>query len=536
MIFLLFLVMLPIGWRLHDDYGGYTDELVEIETAAVNAKYIAQKLPFLGFLTDLRLPAYNDPETLPDLLTYDNRAYGTAVMMPTILVNRLPGVRLNLSQLMNLRRFYIFLNYWLAGVIFCLTLCRRSRLVTLPFFGFLVYFLTPRFFAESFYNCKDLIFFSWFLIALCGLAWDQYKQSRGGLILFAVAFGLAVNTRYYGAVLALAAIGLWLSKLRNDRQAFSFVTKRMLLTLFGAGVSFYLFTPQLWELNFNAVFAGFRRISTLPAIGDAELFFGKLIAPRNVWYYIPVWIGITVPVLYLLFFFAGGVDLVRFTGRFRSAAPEQKRIFVFDVLCLLIFIFVLLLVILVKATFYHAWRHTYFLYALMLFGIMRGFEAVFSRPSGTSKGLKARQWILYWLCLISFAITGSWIFRNHPLDFVYFNEFGRQAASQFSRDYWGVGSKDCILYLSGLIPTGKQALLGVNADLTYGASEFSLFCLPDSVSVKFKPVWQNHNADYICYSYKNTPGNNHQIEGFHLIHTLKVDGFDVVGIYEKNLN
>jgi hypothetical protein len=531
-LFLLFLIMLPISWILHDNYGGYTDELIEIETAAVNAKYIAQKLPFLSFLTDLRLPIYNEPEVLPKLLAYDNRAYGTAVMMPTILVNRLPGVSLNLSQLLNFRRFYIFLNYWLAGLIFCYVLCLRSRSWLVPLAGFFVYFLTPRFFAESFYNCKDLIFFSWFLISLCGLAWYQYRRSRIGLALFAVAFGLAVNTRYYGAILGIMLIGLWAANFTSDRASQRNETVPVLLAGIGALLSFYLFTPLIWELDFGAIVGGFQRISTLPTIGDAELFMGRLVAPRDVWYYIPVWIGITIPVLYLVFWFFGSIDSIRSIRQLRERTDFEKRVLRFDLACLITLIVVLLLVILVKATFYHAWRHTYFLYALMLPLIVRGFENAAGLFTEKTE-LTLRQGIVVGLCLISFANTSLWMVRNHPLDFVYFNEIGRHFATSFSRDYWGVGSKNCILTLAGMIPEGRQAQLGVNADLTYGSAEFTLIRLPESIQAKFKPVWQNHNADYLCYSYKNAPGNNFAIEGFIQIQALQVDGFDVVGIYQK---
>lgn len=532
-LFLLFLMMLPIGWILHDDYGGYTDELIEIETAAVNARYIAQKLPFSGFLTDLRLPIYNDPEALPELLAYDNRAYGTAVMMPTILVNRLPGMSLNLSQLLNLRRFYVFLNFWLAGLIFCYVLCLRSRSWLVPLAGFFVYFLTPRFFAESFYNCKDLIFFSWFLIALCGLAWYQYTRSRAGLVIFAAAFGLAVNTRYYGAILGVMLIGLWTANFASDRASGRNETAPVFLAGVGALLSFYLFTPLVWELDFGTIVGGFQRISTLPIIGDAELFMGRLVAPRDVWYYIPIWIAITIPALYLVFWFLGSIHSMRAVFQHRRCSDFEQRILRFDLACLITLFLVLLLVILVKATFYHAWRHTYFLYALMLPLIMRGFESAAGLFAERTK-LTIRQGVVTALCLVSFANTAFWMVRNHPLDFVYFNEIGSHFATQFSRDYWGVGSKSCILTLAGMIPEGRQAQLGVNADLTYGSAEFTLIRLPESIQSKFKPVWQNHNADYLCYSYKNATGNHFAIDGFTQIQALQADGFDVVGIYRKN--
>ena len=46
----VFFGWLAVGSRFFDDYGGFTDELVEVQTGAVNLKYAASVIPTLSDL------------------------------------------------------------------------------------------------------------------------------------------------------------------------------------------------------------------------------------------------------------------------------------------------------------------------------------------------------------------------------------------------------------------------------------------------------------------------------------------------------
>src|SRR6185503_14445081 len=60
----------------------------------------------------------------------------------------------------------------------------------------------------------------------------------------------------------------------------------------------------------------FRQMGAYPWLGDM-LFMGKYIkAMQAPWYYIPVWMGITIPLLYLFFFMCGFIAIVK--GLFRG--------------------------------------------------------------------------------------------------------------------------------------------------------------------------------------------------------------------------
>ncbi|HQG89151.1 MAG TPA: glycosyltransferase family 39 protein [Flexilinea sp.] len=525
-----FILLLGIGIVIHDDYGGYTDELIEIQTGMIQLKYVFSKIPMLEDISGLNIPLYGNFAALPDLATYEDRIYGSAAMLPTFFVNYLPGISLDVGEFLNFRRFYNFLNFFLAAILFYLFLQKRFRNPLIALTGTLMLVLSPRIFAESFYNCKDILFLSWFLISLLGIGFYQLDRKKYGLVLFGFAFGLAANTRFYGFILLPAFAGIAIFDMITDPKNRKKILRQTFLTCIASIVWFFILTPFLWESDFQQIIGGLKVAVDQPVIGDAELFMGRFVAPRDVWYYLPVWIGITVPVLYLALFVIGSAFL---PFKLQSLKDSDTRFeLAFDIMNFLLFVIAIMAIVISKGTIYHGWRHAYFLYAPFIYISVCGLNDLIEfKISGKTK-MKIKNGIVFSLCLLSFANTGWWMIKNHPLDFVYFNEIGKNYAEDFTRDYWGVASKSCLLYLYNAVQVG-EIRVGVNSDLTYGSAEITLLRMPEAVRKRFTPVWQMKNADYLCYSYKNTPGNDYQIPDFAVMKTFMVDGYAVMGVYQR---
>ncbi len=531
---LFFVLLFCAGWILHDDYGGFTDELSEVEVAAVNFKSI---LSILGIPEKLpAIPTVN-PDSLVEIQDYQYKFYGSAVMMPSLFILLLPGKTINTAQFLNFRRFYTFLNFFLALICSFFLFRLRFHNQWIALLGVTMLVLSPRFFAESFYNEKDMIFFSWFLISLFGIGLYFFKRSTFGLIIFSAAFGLTVNTRNFGIVLLPAFIILSVIELLNSKNR---NRKDWILIFFTCGVSllfYYLFTPFLWLDPIRNFFSSLQFSARQVGIGDAELFIGNFIAPKDIWYYIPVWMGITIPFFYLVLFLIRIVSLTKSCIRnkmpIRFSKPDLWDFFCFSIIAVSI-----IGIAVFKAVIYHGWRHSYFLYGPFICLSVAGFFDLWTISLPTKKSNLIKNMLLVITCLISFLSTGLWMVRNHPFDFVYFNEIGRYFAQQFTRDYWGVASKRCIQEVDRYYIDGEPIRLGVNADLTYGSAQNSLLRFPEATQAHFQVIWKNENADYLCFSYKNIPGNSHPIPGFEIIKTFQVDGYDVAAVYrriEKNL-
>ena len=548
MPFVFFILLLGIALILHDDYGGFTDEILEIQTAAVNAKYILSKFPAWFANADISIPIIGELQNMPDLLSYDDRTYGTAVMMPSLFLNQIPGVNLNAAQFLNFRRFYTFLNFYLAMIAFFILLNIRFKNTLIAMTGTVMLMLTPRLFAESFYNCKDIIFFSWVMICICGIGWYMMTDLRWGLVLFCLGFAFAANTRMAGfllwpAFLIVTSLNHRIRKIRNPNAIRSWI-----IALIFSLVLFYTITPYLWDSPISRLFEGIRfsssqvteRESTLlteaglKPLGQAELFLGNYVDTKQVWYYLPVWMGITIPLFYILLFLAA---CFRIGSSFLPTIRQQKLCadLLFDWFCLAFFLTGLIGIIILKMNLYNGWRHAYFLYAPFIYLAVFGFHALLSIPAKNHVMMTCKNAALLGMMMYSFFSTGSWVIKNHPLEFVYFNEIGRNYAQQFSRDYWGVASKSCVLDLLKEF-NGRRISLDLNADYTWGSIEYSLMRLPQKEQDKFDPVWKTENAEYLCYSYKNISGNQHSIPDFEIIKTYTIDGYDVAAIYKRIRN
>ena len=544
-LILFFILLLAAGVVLHDDYGGFTDEMLHIQTAAIQYKLILSKFMPAEQIPDIPIFGL---DSLPALEGYINQYYGEAVMLPTLFISAIPGIGMDTASFLNFRRFYTFLNFWLALICFYKLIQYRFSNRLLAFTGTLMLLLTPRFFAESFYNCKDIVFFSWFLISLCAIAGYYFTSSTKSLILFGFAAALTVNTRIYGLVLYGMLICLVSLSALLRHETLSKNLRKPALTIFLSLGFYWLITPFLWQnpiqnflagITFAADQVGIDPLAvssgkSLIRLGDAELFMGQLVSPKNVWYYIPVWMGITIPIVYCFLFLAGIIVLISSFFRKRKNSLDWQPL-VFDGAMLLTLITIFGMIVLSKATLYHGWRHVYFLYVFFLYLSVFGLNAIFQHKFASNSVTVLKNLMISVMVVFSFSTTGIWMIRNHPLDFVYFNEIGRNYADQFSRDYWGVASKSCVLDLLNEYD-GRRISLDLNADLTWGSINFSLLRLPLEQQAKFDPVWKTENAEYACFSYKNTPGNGYILPDFEPIQVYQVDGYDVATVFKRVTN
>jgi len=533
-----FILLLAAGVILHDDYGGYTDEINHLRTGAIQYKMILSLFMPEAEIPEIPILKLNE---LPQLEQYINRYYGEAVMLPTLFVAALPGVSFTDAAFLNFRRFYTFLNFFLAVICFYRLIRLRFSNELLALLAAAMLVLSPRFFAESFYNSKDIVFFSWFLISIYLIAEYFFQPSRGRLFLFAAAAALACNTRIYGMVLYPAF--LILMGVSPNRTGESF-WKKLKQPVFAVALSlffYWLISPFLWQDPLGNFLASFNfashqvgvtmenltaNVDTV-SVGNAELFMGKLIAPKDYWYYLPVWMGITIPVWYLVLFVAGIFSTVK-----RLFSQRLDAGLLFDLFTAGVFFGSLLAIISASVTLYNGWRHVYFLYGPLLYLSVLGLAELGNFKSQHALRCSLRTVLTVGLCAASMLTTGVWMVKNHPLDFVYFNEIGRKNADQFSRDYWGVSSKSCMLYLSS-VSSGQSIRLAANNLLSAGAIDISLMRLPRSIQDQFELFWQPEHADYLCISYDKMTGNSYPVDGFELMKSFTVDDYTIASAYQR---
>jgi hypothetical protein len=210
------------------------------------------------------------------------------------------------------------------------------------------------------------------------------------------------------------------------------------------------------------------------------------------WHYIPVWIAISTPLLYLGLFFIGVFALIGdvFRNRKRSSQLLDKTQ---GPLILLWFFVPPLGSILLGVCTFNEFRHLFFIYpALLLIGL-RGFLAI----SGAANKIRGRAYsmaakiILAAVMLAGLGRVAFFMVRNHPHENVYFNRLaGRDMASvarKFELDYWGLSYKQGLEYL---LKIDASETIKVAVDFRPG--EFNVWILPRDERrrlITFKPLW-----------------------------------------------
>ena len=473
-VILFFLLFFLYGCFVFRDYGIGVDEPVERRSSLITWLHLNPSLR--DVVTDTV-----DFSQLQPLGEYQDRYYGVTVMLPCVAAEHLTGFTMPLSQGYALRHFYNFLLFF-AGCVFFYLLCRELGFGTvLSLVGVLFLVLSPRILADAFYNLKDLIFLSLFIIGLyfgVRLIRCSTVRNMAGLAFFSA---LCANVRMIGAylpVLCLAiafvkrvtekqacAAGDWgndagLREAQSDHGAGLSVWARQLVYCLAAGIlclAFYiLFTPITWDHPLGRMREIIGHFSDYSIWNDYNYYMGRYITREEIpWHYLPVWMGITIPAVTLVMAVCGfGLETARlaagvFRGKPAKGQGADNDCWRNRLLFWLLFLLPVIYVIRKKPTLYNGWRHFYFLYPLCCLFALFFVEACrewLGKKEGKVK--KAGLCCLWAVTAAGFFSTVLWIGRNHPYDYVYFNELAREwALPRFDKDYWGVSEKDALNYI-----------------------------------------------------------------------------------------
>ena len=162
-LILLFFIYFFFSFTIYKDYGISIDEPSTRFHGLVSFNYI------IGLLNKFLFFNFTISESLPDLQNYEHRDYGVFFEIIAITVERILKLN-NFNEIFYLRHlitniFFIFSSLFFAKIIF-----KFTKNLNFSLWGSIILYTTPRIFANSFYNNKDLIFLSvsciFFIIAL----------------------------------------------------------------------------------------------------------------------------------------------------------------------------------------------------------------------------------------------------------------------------------------------------------------------------------------------------------------------------------
>ena len=528
-IILLYSAFLLIGIFSFKDFGVSIDEWELRVHGFVNLKFI---LTFLFGTSPIELDNILE---IPELTSYFG-AHGAYFAVLISLIEYLFDIREE-QKVYFISHFFNYLIFLVANFYFFLIIKDRFNSYFYGVVGALFLFLSPRIFAESFYNQKDIVFLSMFLIntyyALYFLKNPSFKSS----IYLSISTALSIDIRIMG--LLLIPILLFFVFIKNLKSKNNKLLLYTLIYLFIFPIATVIFWPYLWNDPLNNLIEAFNIMSNYGVRwGGYNLYFGKYILGSNLpWHYTIVWIFITTPILYLLLFLYGFFHIsLRLKNRFFKITSESKindlimsNNELTDLFHYLIFIIPIFLVISLNSTMYDGWRHLFFIYPSLLYISLKGLNLI------NITFFKRKLLSLFSLIIISLLFISYETFMYHPHQNVYFNLIpGKNVHKNFENDYWGLSNKQAFEFLL-LNQKENSIFIGSAGPISLENSK-KILNFEDRNRLVVKP---NNEADYIIDNYRNWFGEYNKKrykvpDNFKIYKEISRRGRKIISIYKKS--
>ena len=442
--FVLIALHLLFGLFIVKDYGMSFDENYERETSLVTYNYVMK-------LENSKSEAVREfAQTIPAFDAYPEK-HGTALHFPLVAIEHYFRFELPSRTVYLMRHIFVFLNYILAALCFYVIIWRRFPKTWLPILSVLLFIMYPRFFAESFYNNKDILFYSWYIISVCAILLWLEKPKISRTLLAGATLAFAANTRILAISVLLLAIVFFTAKavLEKKKAIEAIIWLVSLVVVFLA--IFIAITPHTWENPFTGIIGLFEHFLRFSPWDGKQLYLGEWITKDVPWHYIPVWIIITSPVLYIVLFILGNVAFVLAFARNKAKLRFLLCENMYDSFFIALFWLTLLGFIGLGIYMYNGWRHAYSIFCPLLFIAVYGLSSAcefFRQKHIPAIWYRIARYIATGSVAVSMIVTTVWLIRNHPYQYVYFNMLAASYAKEnFDRDYWGVSGNDSLDYI-----------------------------------------------------------------------------------------
>jgi hypothetical protein len=515
-VILFFFSYFAIGLTIVDSYGVSSDEYSSRLKGFVTLNYLGEKIA-----PDLTNKIKKN-KNIPDLKTYEQKIYGVVYEAPASFLEIIFKIDDKSNQFL-LRHYLNFIIFFISTIFFFRILSFRFHNTGLALLGTFFLILSPRIFANSFYNNKDLVFLSFFIIASFYAIKFIKKQNLKNGIFFAVSSALAIDVRILGIAIPVTVFSINLIKNLYEKKFKQNLNINILSFIFVI-CSVIIFWPYLWASpikNFIFAFNGMANFE----IDTFNLFFEEYINAKNVgWNFIPTWIFITTPILYLIFFLVGLILLIKKSINFFRFTYDQ---FYIDLFFLVTLFGPLIAVIIFNSTLYNGWRQLYFIYPSIIFISIISLDFL-----NTYKNFQFKKIIYTSIILYLFTIV-NWMTQNHPFQYVYFNSLidKKELNKKFDLDYWGLSYKQNLEYLLKNEEKNEFNIYNLSQNKLF----YSLFSLNKEDRSKFNVVSEPKNAEYIMTNFFEDKSNinNFNLDKYYILNEIIVDEYSINRIYKK---
>ena len=534
-VYLFFLLYLTIGLIIFNDYGISLDEPFNRMNGLVSLKYIVEKFSIPLDLNQVSIH-------IPDFQTYVssssniNIIYGVVFDLPLALIEVLFNLN-DTRDIYLIRHLFNFLVFFISTICFYHLINFQFKNKILSLIGVLLLILSPRIFAQSFYNSKDIIFLSLMIFAVFFNI--KLLNYNGIKYIFLASFfsALATALRIPGCYIPIITVFFY--SLNYDKNYHELSRLKFFLYYFSLFlVLLYLLWPFLWEDPLTNFLYSFKLLGSIP-YSFYTLYLGDFVNTKHIpWHYFFVWFFISTPPFFLLIIICGFFISAKNFFVNISFIEEDNKNFLWknnyemnELFILCVFIIPVFLTILLGSTVYNGWRHFFFIYPALIF---LGISALKFINTHTKKIIiKSVNSLL----VIQIFFVAYFIVQSHPLQSIYFNSLSKKiATNHFVYDYWGLGNR---LSLEKLINDENYKKPIKIATSSFTDLNKTKFIIEKDLRDKLIILGtEKENADFIFtnYYYNTAPNSEKKFlipDNYHSIIRLEVNGLLINEIFKK---
>ena len=517
-IFFYFSLIFFICWPLIDDYGFTLDDYIYYTNGENTYLYIKSIFQFF----------FNN-EINPSEFRTNLNVLPTIYELFLVLICKV----FNISDFSNIYltahkiNFLLFFSSLIVFFIFCKKIF-NNLLISILGVTFII--LSPRIFAESFYNSRDIFFMCLFIFYLNSMYNFLDSRSFKNTFLFSFFTALLLNSKILGIIPVFIFLVLYLYNYLNTKKKFFKEKNNIFLFSSLSFLLIYIFWPYLWNDPINNLFFALKNVVQIQEnIILINFYFGRYL-PSDVvpWHYRLIWFLITTPVVILFLFFGGLLLFLKkliitvgptLGNKIDFSKKEFVNIFLF-------FVFVLSFFILTEfnKSKYGGWRHLYFLYPIVTYFSLFFVNYLINTSS------KIYINIIFIFIFVNFAYSLNWSVKNHPHQYVFFNFLIKNyAVKNFDLDWWGISHKNSLEYI---LRNSEKNKIKIFAE---GFTSLNDTYLSLEMEKKNRIILSNlEEADYVIDSKMKRIRVNNNIKdnyNFKLIYELNIDDQAVNSIY-----
>ncbi|MBZ0098721.1 MAG: hypothetical protein K8F30_06535, partial [Taibaiella sp.] len=333
---LILLIALIIGFDTYQDFGISIDEVSQREIGLAAYNYTIGE--FDGFTE------------------YQFRDHGPGMEWIYVFFER----QLNLSSFRDIflmRHIVTYLFFVLCGFALYVWIYRVFRNRWLAAFGLAALLFHPVLFGHAFFNPKDIPAMSIFLVSMAVAQWAFARQKLWPFFIFGLVCGYSATIRLMNIIVLVPVALFFLIDIFQAARQRGNIARIILagtLVIAGTCVTLYACWPALWEHPIAGLQYAYETSAQYPWKGQMQ-FAGNYIHSTNLpWSYIPTWMFITTPELFVLPGLIGiaiiVVRLVSKPGQFYRNTPNRSILLAF--IC---FFLPLILIIRLDVVLYDGW-------------------------------------------------------------------------------------------------------------------------------------------------------------------------------------